>query len=66
LGTVTLKKNNAVQLNAEKIVFNTRTLAEGKVILSLQIGDRVWIETSRGANVITTFSYFTGHILFPV
>jgi len=66
LGTVTLKKNNAVQLTAEKIVFNTRTLAEGKVILNLQIGDRVSIEVSQGANGITTSSYFSGHILFPV
>ncbi|KAK7120308.1 hypothetical protein R3I94_020344 [Phoxinus phoxinus] len=66
LGTVTLKKNNAVQLTAETINLNTRSLAEGKVILNLQIGDRVWIEASRGANVIGSSSYFSGHILFPV
>lgn len=66
LGTVTLQKNNAVQLTAETINLNTRSLAEGKVILNLQIGDRVWIEASRGANGIGSSSYFSGHILFPV
>ncbi|CAM4730430.1 unnamed protein product [Leuciscus chuanchicus] len=66
LGTVTLKRNNVVQLTAEKINLNTQSLAEGKVILNLNIGDRVWIEASRGANVISSSSYFSGHILFPV
>ncbi|XP_051972695.1 eosinophil peroxidase-like isoform X1 [Xyrauchen texanus] len=64
LGTVTLKKNQIVQLTAETINLNVRTLAEGQVVLTLQTGDRVWIETSRGANGITSSSYFSGHILF--
>ncbi|XP_016102716.1 eosinophil peroxidase-like isoform X1 [Sinocyclocheilus grahami] len=66
LGTVTLKKNLAVQLTAETINFNTRSLAEGSVVLNLQREDRVWIEASRGANGIGRSSYFSGHILFPV
>ncbi|XP_051540925.1 myeloperoxidase-like isoform X2 [Myxocyprinus asiaticus] len=64
LGTVTLKKNQIVQLTAETINLNVRTLAEGQVVLRLQKGDCVWIETSRGANGITSSSYFSGHILF--
>ncbi|KTF74385.1 hypothetical protein cypCar_00047333 [Cyprinus carpio] len=66
LGTVTLKKNDAVQLTAETINLNTRSLAEGSVVLNLQRGDCVWIEVSRGANGIGRSSYFSGHILFPV
>lgn len=66
LGTVTLKKNDVVQLTSETINISTRSLAEGKVILNLQNGDRVWIEASRGANSIGRSSYFSGHILFPV
>ncbi len=66
LGTVTLKKNNGVQLTAETLILNTRSLAEGSVVLNLQRGDRVWIEASRGANGIGRSSYFSGHILFPV
>ncbi|XP_051766617.1 eosinophil peroxidase isoform X1 [Ctenopharyngodon idella] len=66
LGIVTLKKDNAVQLTPETVSAGTRSLAEGKVILNLQSGDRVWIETSRGANGIGRSSYFSGHILFPV
>ncbi|XP_051540923.1 eosinophil peroxidase-like [Myxocyprinus asiaticus] len=64
LGTVTLKKNQIVQLTAETINLNVRTLAEGQVVLTLQTGDCVWIETSKGANGITSSSYFSGHILF--
>ncbi len=67
LGTVTLKKNDTVQLTAETInISNTRSLAEGSVVLNLQRGDRVWIEVSKGANGIVRSSYFSGHILFPV
>ncbi len=66
MGTVTLKKNDAVQLTAETLILNTRSLAEGSVVLNLQRGDRVWIEASRGANGIGRSSYFSGHILFPV
>lgn len=66
LGTVTLKKNDVVQLTPEIIIISARSLAEGKVVLSLQSGDRVWIEASRGANGISRSSYFSGHILFPV
>ncbi|XP_016110955.1 eosinophil peroxidase-like [Sinocyclocheilus grahami] len=66
LGTVTLKKNDAVQLTAETINLNTRSLAEGSVVLNLQRGDSVWVEASRGANGIGRSSYFSGHILFPV
>uniref|UniRef100_A0A8C1YNX3 Myeloperoxidase-like n=1 Tax=Cyprinus carpio TaxID=7962 RepID=A0A8C1YNX3_CYPCA len=67
LGTVTLKKNDAVQLTAETInISAARSLAEGSVVLNLQTGDRVWIEVSKGANGISKSSYFSGHILFPV
>ncbi len=67
MGTVTLKKNDAVQLTAETInISGTRSLAEGIVVLNLQRGDRVWIEVSKGANGIVRSSYFSGHILFPV
>lgn len=66
LGIVTLKKNNVVQVTAETINLNTRSLAEGSVVLNLQRGDSVWIEASRGANGIGRSSYFSGHILFPV
>ncbi|KTF77102.1 hypothetical protein cypCar_00024445 [Cyprinus carpio] len=66
LGTVTLKKNYAVQLTAETLILNKRSLAEESMVLSLQRGDRVWIGVSRGANGISKSSYFSGHILFPV
>ncbi|XP_026075237.1 myeloperoxidase-like [Carassius auratus] len=67
LATVTLKKNDAVQLSAEIInISAARSFAEGNVVLNLQTGDSVWIEVSKGANGITKSSYFSGHILFPV
>lgn len=66
LGFVTLKKNNRVELTPETVALNTRSLAEGKAVLSLQRGDRVYVEVSRSANGIGFSSYFSGHILFPV
>lgn len=66
LGFVTLKKNNKVELTPETVALNTRSLAEGKAVLSLQRGDRVYVEVSRSANGIGFSSYFSGHILFPV
>ncbi len=50
LGTVTLKKNDAVQLTADETIniSGTRSLAEGIVVLKPQRGRTgVWIEASR-------------------
>ncbi|XP_067289715.1 eosinophil peroxidase-like [Pseudorasbora parva] len=66
LGTVTLKKNDAVQITAETIDFDKHSLSQGKAILNLFTGDCVWIEDSHGANGIASSSYFSGHIIFPV
>lgn len=41
-------------------------MSSGDMVLKLEEGDTVWLEASDGTTGLSTKSFFSGHLLFPV
>lgn len=61
--TVNLCHNDTVVLHSFK-AFVGRYLLTGNVVLKLETGDTVKLESSRGSAGLSSRSFFTGHLLF--
>ncbi|XP_036451125.1 eosinophil peroxidase-like isoform X1 [Colossoma macropomum] len=65
VGTVTLRRNNAVVLSSVASQQSPgRLMYSGQTVLRLNQGDRIRLEASLGSNGLSANSYFTGHLLF--
>ncbi|XP_059511359.1 eosinophil peroxidase-like [Stegostoma tigrinum] len=58
---IALQRNNVTEATSDLRVRSRQTIASGSVILQLDIGDQVWLETKQGR--IVPSSYFLGHLL---
>lgn len=61
--TVNLWHNNVMVLQSFK-AFVGRYLLTGNIVLKLEKGDTVKLESSRGTIGLSSRSFFTGHLLF--
>lgn len=66
VGDVDLRRNGASVLSGFKLFQRGVYTSSGDTVLRLEPGDRVWLEASEGTNGLSTSSFFSGHLLFPV
>lgn len=61
--SVSLWHNNKMVLQSFR-AFVGRYLLTGNIVLKLEAGDTVYLQSSRGSDGLSSKSFFTGHLLF--
>ncbi|XP_030593638.1 eosinophil peroxidase-like isoform X2 [Archocentrus centrarchus] len=62
--TVDLLKNGQLILHAYTTKHTGYLIASGSINVRLSKGDKVWLVINQGGNIISSDSYFSGHLLF--
>lgn len=65
-GNINLHRNDEMVLHSLKVYQGGYHLSSGDTVLQLEAGDTVWLEASDGTSGLSTKSFFSGHLLFPV
>lgn len=65
-GSVNLWKNKVVVFRSFRVYQGGHHLSSGDTVLRLKTGDKVWLEATYGNTVMSTKSFFSGHMLYAL
>lgn len=65
-GRVNLWKNKAVAFRSFRVYQGGHHLSSGDTVLRLKRGDKVWLEAANRNTVVSTRSFFSGHMLYTL
>lgn len=65
-GTVDLWRNNTMAVSSVKVYEGSTSISSGDTVLRLEEGDTVYLRANKWTNSMSTKSFFSGHLLYPV
>lgn len=64
--SVNLWKNKVLVFRSFRVYQGGHHLSSGDTVLRLKTGDKVWLEVTNGNTVLSTKSFFSGHLLYTL